>query len=424
MSLFDTLLKNIQQKKLTSLQIPTRCVAMINPYAIAHNLAIMRMHLQQTNPQKTIRLCAVVKANAYGHGLQAIYKGLSCADELAVATLEEAIILRELGWQKPIWLLEGFFEAEQLPVINQFNLSCVLHHAWQLNCLEDEFNQQVIKQPLNIALKFDTGMSRLGFQANELDFIAARVAKLVLQKIINGQILFMTHFANADILTDDTLTNSTKNTKLSSVENAYAQFNILINRLKILWAQPLQNGSIKLNFSAANSAAIVWHNATHLEMVRLGIALYGATPAKHTDAQSLNLQPAMQLMAKITSIKTLQAGEFIGYGSLHQATQTTTIAIVACGYADGYPQQAPTGTPVYVNGQVSYTLGRVSMDRIIIDVSNLPVAIGDWVELWGEHISVDTIANLCGVIGYSLLCGIHDTNHRVKRLVVDDCANN
>jgi len=340
--------------------------ARISVGAMAHNLRVAR---HRAGPACVF---AVVKANAYGHGLSRALRALVAADGFAVLTLEEAANLRLMGIEKPILLLEGMFGADEIATCAELDLWPVLHHSAQLDWLR----QQPPARPLQVFLKFDSGMHRLGFPLADHAAIVARVRSL---PGVAG-ITLMTHFAQAD-------------------EAAGVNWQL----------QPFlrEIASHDLPWSSANSAALLRYPDTLGAWVRPGLMLYGASPFADVTAAELGLKPAMTLQSEIISVRTLQAGEGVGYSQLFRAERAMRVGVVACGYADGYPRHALTGTPVRVNGRASRTLGRVSMDMLCVDLSECAEAgVGTPVVLWGEGLSVDAVAAAAGTSSYELLCAL------------------
>ncbi|WP_221765453.1 alanine racemase [Methyloradius palustris] len=341
-------------------------LATIHLDALRHNLAIVKKIAPKSN------VMAVVKANAYGHGLLRVAKGLAETDGFAVLGINEAISLREAGYKQTIMLLEGVFEADELELAAQWALSIVVHNEQQMAILENV----VLSQPIEIFLKMNTGMNRLGFRPQVYATQIQRLSKLANVK----NIVMMTHFAAAD---ED-----------SGISEALAKFH-----------EATQTFSYQT--SVANSAALLRYPESHTDWVRPGIMLYGATPVSGQAATSFGLKPAMQLTTEIIAVQTLQAGESVGYGHTFTAKELTRVGIVACGYADGYPRHAPSGTPIAINGKVTKTLGRVSMDMLFADISDILEAdVGSAVELWGAQVTVDAVAEASGTVGYELLCAV------------------
>jgi alanine racemase len=351
-------------------------VAHISETALAHNLAQVRRYASQS------KVISVVKANAYGHGLLNAARGLKETDAFAVLNISEAITLRDAGYQHPILLLEGIFSAEEMAQADRYQLDIVIAHQGQLQWLLD----CQVNIPLRVYLKLDSGMHRLGFQPANYQ---AALSQLSSSDNVS-EIVLMTHFANSDVV--DGVTHA-----MAKVEQAMA-------------AQPYKR-------SLANSAAVVQQPQTHFDWVRPGIMLYGATPIAEKTAASLGLKPVMTLQSGLIGVQEIEAGESVGYGSLFTADKFTRVGIVACGYADGYPRHAPTGTPIAVSGVMTGTLGRVSMDMLAVDITDIPDAkIGSPVELWGDLVPVDAVAQSSGTIGYELLCAV---TARVPMHVID-----
>ena len=355
--------------------MPSRpLVAHISAAALQNNLAVARRHAGSA------KVMAVVKANAYGHGLARVAAALWAADGFAVVTLQEAATLRELGWDKPIMLLEGMFEAADLALCQVLAVTPVIHHAAQIDMLAQDTSGAAVP----VFLKLNSGMNRLGFVPAEFPAALAR-----LQHLPNvGDITLMSHFATADDATgvvDQQL----------CIEQAFS--------------------GLHYPQSLANSAALLRYRGTRADWVRPGIMLYGASPFADQSAEQLGLQPAMTLRSRIIAVQTLQPGDAIGYGRTYVAQQPMRVGVVACGYADGYPRHAPTGTPLRVQGQRTQLLGRVSMDMLYADLTPLPQAgVGSPVVLWGEGLPVEEVATAAGTINYELLCA------RAHRVPVND----
>lgn len=338
--------------------------AHIDADALQHNLAVARNHAGNA------RIMAVVKANAYGHGLTRVAQALWAADGFAVASLEEAVQLRDLGWQKPILLLEGVFAASEIDECVNRQLTLTVHQFEQIRML------QIAKPalPLALFLKLNSGMNRLGFKPQDYPLALAQLQ--VMATCTN--ITLMSHFATAD-----------------DASGVADQLNII----KTCFA------GLAYPVSLANSAALFRYPACQGDWVRPGIALYGASPFTDVCANSLDLHPVMTLYSQIIAVQTLTPGEALGYGRTWHADRPSRIGVVACGYADGYPRHAPTGTPVLVNGHITRTLGRVSMDMLFVDLTVLSDAgVGSPVILWGKGLPVEKIALSAGTISYELLC--------------------
>ena len=357
-------------------------LATVSLNALRHNLAAVRKFAPHS---KTM---AVVKANGYGHGLINVAHGLSAADGFAVLGINEAIELRDAGFQQTILLLEGVFGAQELNVASNLGLNVVIHSQPQLEMLESAH----LVKPMHVHLKMNSGMNRLGFQPEA--FVQA-LERLKACKNV-ADITLMTHFATAD---DET-----------GIEKPLGLFKTITQGLN-------------LPVSLANSATILRHPDAHTDWVRPGIMLYGASPVGDTAAVAYGLMPAMQFTSEIIGVQEVKAGETVGYGNRFTATQPTRVGIVACGYADGYPRHAGLvsnyqgGAPIAVAGKLTTTLGRVSMDMLFCDLTNIPEAdIGASVELWGNQVPVDAVAAASDTVGYELLCAVAP---RVPMKVVD-----
>ncbi len=340
--------------------------ARLNLEALRHNIA----HARALAPQS--KIMAVVKANAYGHGAVVIAQTLQpLADALAVACIDEALELRAAGISAPILLLEGFFEADEVHIAAAENFWLCIDNEWQLNVLE----QEKLQQPVQVWLKIDTGMHRLGF-APELSSDAYK--RLKSSANVLDEIVLCTHFASADDLLSD---------------QTQEQLDVFNNTCEALPGLR----------SAANSPGLLGWPESHFDWVRPGYMLYGNSPLaiQHDNAQAL--RPVMTLSSTIISLHEVKPGESVGYGATWTAQQPSRIATVTIGYGDGYPRLARNGTPVLVNGQRASLAGRVSMDMITIDVTHLPdVKIGDEVILWGDGLPLAEVAACAGTIGYEL----------------------
>ena len=349
--------------------------ALIHTQALRDNLAGLR----QTS--RDARVCAVVKADAYGHGLQRVFEGLRAADGFAVLDLQEAHILRDLGWRGPVLLLEGVFEQRDLELCSRLDLWHVVHHEAQIDMLSRHKTQLAQR----VFLKMNTGMNRLGFAPAR--FRSAWVRLNALPQV--DEISLMTHFAHAD--------------DAQGVDAQLQMFKDISHDL------PGER-------SLANSAAVLRHGSrpeVTADWVRPGIALYGSAPDHPLhDAAHWGLRPAMSLRSQVIATQDLKVGDEVGYGGVFQAPRDMRIAVVACGYADGYPRHAPTGTPVLIDGQRCTTVGRVSMDMLCVDLTPVPQAgIGASATLWGqastgEVLCIDEVAAAAGTVGYELMCAL------------------
>ena len=341
--------------------------ASINAAAFAHNLAIARQHAG------TAKIWAVVKANAYGHGLMRAVQALRDADGYAMLDFADAVQLRGAGIDKPILMLEGFFKTEDIPLMLQFRLTPVIHNIEQIEMLE----KAGISGSLDVYLKVNSGMNRLGFAVDNV-----RLAWNALESNPGiASVTLMTHFADAD------------------GEGGIAAQMQWFNEMTLPFEAPR---------SLANSAALLrFAEEARADWVRPGIMLYGCSPFSFKSAEEIGLRPAMTLTSEIVGVQHLQAGERVGYGMTYEAAQEMTIGVVACGYADGYPRHAPTGTPVLVAGQRTGTVGRVSMDMLCVDISDIPEAyVGTPATLWGEGLPCDEVAQAAGTVSYELLCAL------------------
>lgn len=339
--------------------------ARIDLSALEHNLKVARR-------TTSARIMAVIKADAYGHGLLRCAEALHAADGFALLDLRDAVALREAGFHQTILLLEGCFSADEIPQLVEYDIAIVVHSPHQLAILDACPNRKA----LSVWLKLNTGMNRLGFAPHE---VSSAMERLKTHTAVRD-ITLMTHFASAD--------------GEPGISEQLVRFEEI--------AAPY-----RVARSLANSAALLRHLQTHGDWVRPGIMLYGASPFDSISAQKIGLRPVMSLTSEIISARTLRAGECIGYGASFCADTTMRIGTVACGYADGYPRHAGTGTPVLVNGQRTRTLGRVSMDMLCVDISTIPDAdVGSQVTLWGEGLPVEEVAKAAGTISYELLCAL------------------
>jgi alanine racemase len=352
--------------------------ALIDLCALRHNYQLAR----ETTGAKAL---AVIKADAYGHGAVRVAQALEAqADGFAVACIEEALELRQAGIRAPILLLEGFFEADELPLIVEHDFWCVVHSLWQLDAIE----QTPVSRPLNIWLKMDSGMHRVG--VHPADYESAYKRLLISGKV--AKVVLMTHFARADELGGN------------RTDEQVAIF------------QSAREG-LSAEVSLRNSPGVMgWPNVPS-DWVRPGIMLYGATPFDQPQSVADRLQPVMTLESKVICVRELPAGEPVGYGGAFVTDRNMRIGVVAMGYADGYPRQAPTGTPVMIDGHRSQLLGRVSMDMLCVDLTHVPGAgLGSRVELWGKNVLASDLATHAGMIPYQIFCNLK----RVPRLYSGD----
>lgn len=347
---------------------PTR--AIVDAQALRHNLAEVRRRAPRA------RVMAIVKANGYGHGLVWVATTLADAvDGFGVASVEEGLALREAGVDKRVTLLEGFFEPDELPLIEQHRFSPVLHHEWQLGALENAR----LQRPLAVWIKIDTGMHRLGFAPAAFAGVLARLRALP----GIGEIRVLSHFASAD----DPKSRAETQAQIDVFNTAVA--------------------AAGLERSLANSAGIVGWPAAHLEWVRPGIMLYGGDPQIAAPAQGFGLRPVMTLATALIAVARRKKGDPVGYGPEFRCPEDMPVGVAAVGYGDGYPRRMPAGTPVLLNGKRVPLIGRVSMDMITLDLRAQPEARpGDKVVLWGEGLPADEVAARAGTISYELYCHV------------------
>lgn len=347
--------------------MPRPIIAMIDSAALGSNLTVVRRHAPKT------RIWSVIKANGYGHGLNAVWQGLQQTDGFALLDLNEAVVLREKGWRGPILLLEGFFQPADLEEINRYRLTTTVHSDWQIHALR----RMNPCSPLDIYVKLNSSMNRLGF--SDRAFPSAWQSLSELKQVSTLTLMF--HFGDADM-----------------PEGVEAQMAVVARA----------GDGLTGPRCLANSAAMLWHPATHGQWVRPGIILYGASPTGNwKDIATNGLRPVMTLQSELIAVQAVSAGGHIGYGGRHRLSNTQRIGVVACGYADGYPRHAPTGTPVWVDGVRTRTLGAISMDMLMVDLQPCPTArIGSKVELWGNHVKIDEVAASAGTLGYELMSAL------------------
>lgn len=353
---------------------------------LAHNLNQVKKFA------KDQKVWAVVKANAYGHGIESCIKGFHLADGLALLDLIHVKELRRLGWTKKLLLLEGLFSQAEIPEVIEAGCDIVLHQIQQLDWLEQfvltqtESGASLLKERVEIWLKLNSGMNRLGFKSAEYGVVYNHLNQM------GFKVHHLTHFANADDLQNQI------------APTVAQQWEVFGHTTRFMEGDR----------SSANSAALLNHSEVHADWVRPGIMLYGASPSgRFEDIASANLKPAMFLTSEIIAVQEIHCNDTVGYGSQFKATKNTRVGVVACGYADGYPRHAKEGTPVWVQANASEPggivgiIGRVSMDMLTIDLTSMPsVGVGASVELWGEHVPIDDVALASGTVGYELMCAI------------------
>ena len=345
--------------------------ATIDTGALRHNLQVIRRLAPKS------RVMAVIKANAYGHGLIAVAKALEGADAFAVARIGEALVLREAGIKTPIVLLEGVFDSEQLAAAAAGDFEPVVHTQEQIELLLAAPAEARFK----VWLKLDSGMNRLGFKAEA--FPAAHAA-LSRAAALKAPINLITHLACADT------------PELPATAEQLMVFETATR-------------SMAGERSVVSSAALLSFPESQADWVRPGLLLYGVSPFRGSTGADHGVRPVMTLRSQIIAVKDLAVGDRVGYGGDWTATRPTRLAIVSVGYGDGYPRSACSGTPVLVNGEHAALVGRVSMDMIAIDTTDVRRApkVGDPVVLWGEGLAIEEVAIWAESIPYTLLCGIN-----------------
>lgn len=342
--------------------------------ALRHNYAQIKQKLGSA------KALAVIKANAYGHGVKEVANALSTdVAGFGLLEIEYACALRQSGIQVPILLLEGVFEESELALCRQYDFMVAIHNMAQIDWLINLPSGPL----LDVFVKINSGMNRLGFAPDLIDQVMSK-----LQNAPVKSICLMTHFATADEAD-------------KGVEGQWSVF------------ERVRQQYPELPICTANTAALFNYPKTHGQWVRPGIALYGSSPFSNTSAQELGLRPVMHFLSEIIAIHEVQPGEIVGYGATFTVDKPMWLGIVACGYGDGYPRHASTGTPLMVEKKRCRLIGRVSMDMLCVDISEIPEAkVGSPVELWGSMLSIDEVAHHAGTIGYELMCAI---TPRVKR---------
>lgn len=346
---------------------------MSRPTYMKIDLAALQKNLGRVRKMASGRkVIAMVKANAYGHGIIRIAHALTGADALGVASLEEGLMLREAGIMQPVVLMEGLFYPEEIEIAARYDFSLVVHHLPHVEMLE----QVKVSKPFSVWLKLNTGMNRLGIDPAETHHIYARLQKLAAVKQPIG---LMTHFAEADAITS--------NTTLEQISKFHAA------------TQHLPGPR-----SLANSAGIIAWPDAHGDWVRPGLMMYGASPFPDKTGLDHGLQPVMTLWSRLIAITRVKKGGRVGYGGTWTAPEDMLVGVVGVGYGDGYPQFAKNGTPVLVNGRECELVGRVSMDMLTVDLRNQPNAnIGDEVILWGAGLPVERVARHSHTSAYEIL---------------------
>jgi alanine racemase len=366
--------------------MPRPLIARIDGRALSHNLAAAHARAGRR------RVWAVVKANAYGHGLERAVRAFGAADGLALLEVDEAQRARASGWTKPILLLEGVFDPRELDEATRINLTCVVHCFEQIEMIE----RRPGGAALSVYLKLDSGMNRLGFAPQD-----AASARERLEAVAGVRVAaLMSHLANAD----------RREAGPCDVQSQRREF------------ERLCKGS-EAETSLCNSAALFLHPDLGDDWVRPGIALYGSSPATSASAAALGLRPAMALDSALIAVRTVPVGGRVGYGSRWAASRPTRVGVVACGYADGYPRSAPDGTPVWVAGRRAALAGRVSMDMLSVDLTGIDDAgVGSPVQLWGQHVGIDEVARQSQRLAYELMCGLNP-RVRVTDALIDQLSD-
>ena len=337
--------------------------------AVQHNLTVVHRHAPNA------KIMAVIKANAYGHGMLRVAKKLGAADGFAVARVDEGVKLRKAGISQPVAVLEGFSCADELDALMHYGLDVLVHAPEQLRILEGRQAQERV----TAWLKIDTGMNRLGFAVTDVAEVHRRLSAC---RVIRKPVGLLTHLANADDKSDAMTRHQIR----------------LFNEVVTAYPGPR---------SIANSAGILGTPEALAEWVRPGVMLYGISPFPDCTGEQLGLRPLMALHSRLIAVKPVKQGDAVGYGGRWVCRTATTMGVVAIGYGDGYPRQARFGTPVLVNGRRVPLIGRVSMDMVTVDLASQPEAKpGDPVTLWGEGLPVEEIATWADTIPYTLVCGV------------------
>ena len=362
----------------------TRVQSNQRPAHVLLDRAAFRHNLQRARdlvPQS--KVMAVIKADAYGHGMALAADSLDASDELAVNSLDDVKRLRQHGIDKTITLLSALLNESELEWAAKNNVRPIVFNHGQLRCFEN----LSLAEPLSVWLKVDTGMGRLGFALAEVDGIAT---KLLSCKAVK-ELSLMSHMANADQLEHELNGQQIENFQNCVSRQNYHQTSLL------------------------NSAGILNFTSVAGHIIRPGLLLYGISPISNKSAQELELKPVMTFKSELISVKPMAAGSFVGYGSEYKLPQDTHVGTVACGYGDGYPRHAPSGTPVFINGQRVPLIGRVSMDMLAVDLTTSDAKVGDSATLWGVDNPIESIAAAATTIAYELCCSI---TARVERVII------
>jgi alanine racemase len=346
---------------------------MSRPLVAQVNLSALRGNLRKARECAAgAQVLAVVKADAYGHGIARVLPALAEADGLALLELEAAVTLRERHYARRILLLEGFFSADELAEISARRLAVVVHHERQVRMLE----ATELARPIEVFVKINTGMNRLGFRPGAAHEIVERLSRTSSVAVMR----LMTHLARSE-----------------EEEGVREQLEVFEEACT----------GLPYPRSVANSAGVIRYNDVGGDYVRPGIMLYGSSPFPYDTAEMLGLVPVMTLKSELIATQEIKPNDSVGYGGTYTASRAHRVGVVACGYADGYPRHAPNGTPVLVCGKKVRTAGRVSMDMMTVDLTDAPEAVvGSPVVLWGEGLPVDDVAAAASTVGYHLLCSV------------------
>lgn len=359
---------------------------MSRPIRALIDIRALEQNLQLLRAKSASRfLWGVVKADAYGHGLTALLPSFdNWVDGLALLDPKEGVEIRKAGWAKPILLIEGIFSPEDLRTADEYGLETVIHNERQVKWLQEAS----LKNTIRIHIKCNTGMNRLGFRPAEISSLLFKLNMLPKVEVVD----LLAHFANAE--------KTYPQDKPVTVDKQLSELVSLRGLLPMC---------------LSNTGGILWHESGD-DAVRAGIAMYGVSPDDHISSEELGIEPVMTLETEIIAIQNLQVGEASGYGSKFIAERPTRLAVIACGYADGYPRRPNPDREVLLHGKKAPVVGNVSMDMMTVDVTDVPEAnLGSKVTLWGKGLPVNDVAKGFGTIGYELLC---DVNRRVPRLLV------
>lgn len=374
---------------------------MARPARARIDLSAIRHNYRLAKQISGTKAAAIVKANAYGHGAVKVASALAAdADAFGVACIEEALELCESGIKQPVLLLEGIFTPDELALVDRLGMKIAVHSPEQVQWLLAARPSR----PLDVFLKLDTGMHRLGFAPEQ---VAEIYATLKACEHV-GSITLMSHFARADEVAEPFSTTQIQRFQ-QATEHLPAPVSMANSAGIMAWPESHRAGRPARRLATAKSAkaAKSSDSAGQDDWVRPGIMLYGADPLDKPNECSTQLRPAMTLESELIAVRSLAPGECIGYGARFRCQQPTRVGVVAMGYADGYPRHAVDGTPVSVMGQASHIIGRVSMDMLTVDLTHLPQAhVGSKVELWGQQVAVNEVAAHSDTIAYTLFTGV------------------